>query len=645
MSTTTDHDHAPAAPHEKDASREQSAQVEPQAEAAAQQTNDEPQENARSPAKIAIIMFALGMAVFLAAMDITIITTALPTVTEYFNSAAGYTWIGSAFNLAAAAATPIWGKLSDIFGRKPALLAANIFFLIGSLIAALSINIGMLIVARAIQGVGGGGLIILVNIVISDLFSMRTRGQYFGIIGMVWALASALGPVIGGAFTTNVSWRWCFYINLPLDGLAFGIILFFLDIETPKTPLVEGLKAIDWLGALTVIGGTLMLLLGLEFGGASFPWDSATVICLLIFGAVTIGLFLVIEWKIPAYPIMPIRIFKKGTNLAALAVCFFHGFVFISATYYLPLYFQAVRGASPIMSGVYILAFAVSLSIVSAGTGIFIKKTGLYQPCIWFGLTVMTLGYGLFIMIGSHTSWAKIIIFQIVAGIGVGPNFQSPLIALQAHVNPRDIATATATFGFTRNLATAASVVIGSVVFQNQMKAHKPELRDALGDSLANVLGGASAGANAEILASLPNPQRGIAARIFANSMSKMWIMYTAFAGAGLLVSLLVKKSQLSKQHSETKTGLDNEERKRREALEEQKTQRDRQEQQQESRRASAAANANANANNKDMGPDPEAQMQSSARESSVLTSPVEGDGESKEAEAASQKRLSKHSA
>ncbi|KAK8218299.1 putative major facilitator superfamily transporter [Phyllosticta capitalensis] len=584
MSTTTDHDHAPAAPHEKDASREQSAQVEPQTEAVAQQTKDEPQENARSPAKIAIIMFALGMAVFLAAMDITIITTALPTVTEYFNSAAGYTWIGSAFNLAAAAATPIWGKLSDIFGRKPALLAANIFFLIGSLIAALSINIGMLIVARAIQGVGGGGLIILVNIVISDLFSMRTRGQYFGIIGMVWALASALGPVIGGAFTTNVSWRWCFYINLPLDGLAFGIILFFLDIETPKTPLVEGLKAIDWLGALTVIGGTLMLLLGLEFGGASFPWDSATVICLLIFGAVTIGLFLVIEWKIPAYPIMPIRIFKKGTNLAALAVCFFHGFVFISATYYLPLYFQAVRGASPIMSGVYILAFAVSLSIVSAGTGIFIKKTGLYQPCIWFGLTVMTLGYGLFIMIGSHTSWAKIIIFQIVAGIGVGPNFQSPLIALQAHVNPRDIATATATFGFTRNLATAASVVIGSVVFQNQMKAHKPELRDALGDSLANVLGGASAGANAEILASLPNPQRGIAARIFANSMSKMWIMYTAFAGAGLLVSLLVKKSQLSKQHSETKTGLDNEERKRREALEEQKTQRERQEQQQEPR-------------------------------------------------------------
>lgn len=148
------------------------------------------------------------MAVFLAAMDITIITTALPTISAHFHSAAGYTWIGSAFNLAAAASTPIWGKLSDIFGRKPVLLVANVVFFIGSLVAALAVNIGMLIVARAIQGIGGGGLIILVNIVISDLFSMRSRGQYFGIIGMVWALASALGPVIGGALTEKVSWRW-----------------------------------------------------------------------------------------------------------------------------------------------------------------------------------------------------------------------------------------------------------------------------------------------------------------------------------------------------------------------------------------------------------------------------------------------------
>ena len=166
----------------------------------------------RSKGKIALIMTALGMAVFLAALDVTIITTALPTISEYFHSAAGYTWIGSAYLLGNASSVPLWGKISDIFGRKPILIVANLLFLIGSLIAALSNSIGMLIAARAIQGVGGGGLVTLVNICISDLFSLRRRGAYFGIIGGVWALASAIGPVIGGVFTEKVSWRWCFYI-------------------------------------------------------------------------------------------------------------------------------------------------------------------------------------------------------------------------------------------------------------------------------------------------------------------------------------------------------------------------------------------------------------------------------------------------
>ncbi|OJD29865.1 major facilitator superfamily transporter [Diplodia corticola] len=521
-------------------------------------------EKERSKAKIAIIMFALGMAVFLAAMDITIITTALPTISAHFHSAAGYTWIGSAFNLAAAASTPLWGKLSDIFGRKPVLLVANIVFFIGSLIAAVAVNIGMLIVARAIQGVGGGGLIILVNIVISDLFSMRSRGQYFGIIGMVWALASALGPVIGGALTQRVSWRWCFYINLPLDGLAFAIICFFLDVHNPRTPIGAGLRAIDWTGSLTVIGGTVMLLLGLEFGGVTHPWSSPTVVCLIVFGLVTIGVFLALEWKVAKYPIMPLRIFSNVSNLASLGVCFLHGFVFISATYYLPLYYQAVRGAGPILSGVYLLAFALSLSIVSAATGIVIKKTGAYLPCIIFGFVFLTLGFGLYTNIDAHSSWTKIILYQIVAGIGVGPNFQSPLIALQAHVHPRDIATATATFGFVRNLATAVSVVIGGVVFQNEMQKHQGELTQSLGPALASQLAGGSAGANSEIVNTLPARQREVAREAFADSLSQMWIVYVCFAGLGLLVSFLIKSKTLAKSHADQKAGVEADEEKRR---------------------------------------------------------------------------------
>ncbi|KAK5003135.1 hypothetical protein LTR28_010546, partial [Elasticomyces elasticus] len=211
----------------------------------------------RSKGLVVVIMLALSLAVFLSALDTTIITVALPTISEHFHSSAGYTWIGSAYLLANAASTPLWGKLSDIFGRKPMLLVANLAFLIGSLIAGLSINIGMLIVARAIQGIGSGGLLTLVDIVISDMFSLRTRGAYLGVIGGVWAIACAIGPIIGGAFTGKVSWRWCFYINLPLDGLAFFIILFFLDVKTPRTPIVEGLLAIDWLGTLAVVGATL----------------------------------------------------------------------------------------------------------------------------------------------------------------------------------------------------------------------------------------------------------------------------------------------------------------------------------------------------------------------------------------------------
>jgi len=170
-------------------------------------------EDERTAFETVVIMASLCASVFLAALDTTIITTALPTISEYFHSNAGYTWIGSAYLLANAASTPSWGKFSDIWGRKPVLLVACAVFFIGSLLAAVSVSIGMLIAARAIQGIGGGGLIILVNICISDLFSMRNRGKYFGIVGMVWAFASAVGPILGGVFTEKVSWRWCFYIN------------------------------------------------------------------------------------------------------------------------------------------------------------------------------------------------------------------------------------------------------------------------------------------------------------------------------------------------------------------------------------------------------------------------------------------------
>lgn len=375
-------------------------------------------------------------------------------------------------------------------------------------------------------------------------------------MGMVWAIASAVGPVLGGVFTSEVTWRWCFYINLPISGVGMAVLAFVLKLHNPRTPMRQGLAAVDWLGSVTVVGATLMVMLGLELGGVTYPWGSPTVICLIVFGLVAAGIFVVIEWKVAEFPLVPMYLFSMRSGAAALGVGALQGFVFISGSYYLPLYFQAVLGASPLMSGVYVLPWVMSLSLVSAGTGIVIKKTGKYLPCIIFGMAVMTLGFGLFINLESRPNWAKIIIYQLIAGIGVGPNFQAPLIALQTNVGPRDMASATGTFAFVRQLFTSISIVIGGVVFQNGMEKQYPRLREQLGPDIANLLSGSNAASSVGLVAQLPDAQRQIAREAYFESLRTMYIMYVAFAGLGLLVSFLVGSRKLSKDHTEHKTGL-----------------------------------------------------------------------------------------
>ncbi|EGY15313.1 hypothetical protein VD0002_g2832 [Verticillium dahliae] len=525
------------------------------AEAEASAPSDEP-EAGRTKLQTTVIVGSLCAALFLSALDITIITTAVPTIAQEFRSSAGFVWIGSAYTLANAACVPIWGKVSDIFGRKNILLTAIAVFWVGSLLCGVSVNMGMLIGARAVQGIGGGGIIVLVNICISDLFSLRQRGFYFGITGIVWAFSSAVGPVLGGVFTSQVTWRWCFYINLPISGVGAVALFFVLKLHNPRTPLGKGLQAIDWVGCLTIIGGTLMVLFGLEFGGVNFPWDSATVICLLVFGAVTIGLFIFNELKFARYPVIPLHLFRDLSTVACFVLTFCHAFVFISGSYWLPLYYQGVLGVSSLLSGVYLLPYAVSLSISSAISGWLIRKTGNYVYLITGGLAIMTLGFGLFYDLPGTPNYAKIILYQIVAGIGIGPNFQAPLIAIQTNAEPRDIASATATFSFVRQIATSISVVIGGVVFANEMDSQRPRLVEELGPSLADQLSGHNAASNVGLVGDLKGDEGRIARGAFLTSMRTMFIVYVAFAAFGLAASLLVRQKRLSKDHKEHQTGL-----------------------------------------------------------------------------------------
>jgi len=377
-----------------------------------------------------------------------------------------------------------------------------------------------------------------------------------GIISLVWALASALGPVIGGSFAEYVTWRWCFYLNLPITGCAFVALLFFLDIHNPKTQLVAGLRAIDWTGMTLLVGATVMFLLGLNFGGTTFPWDSTTVICLLVFGLFAFVLFVLWEWRGTTTPLTPPRIFIQSSNAATLILCFIHGFVYISDAYFLPEYFQIVLGASPLLSGVYLFPSAITLSLAAASTGIFMKKTGKFIPAIWFGVTFLILGHGLYIDLQPYDSWARIIVFQILAAFGIGALLQSPLIALHSNIDPRDVAAATALYGFLRQLSTAISVVVGGAILQNQLKVQlKPYESDLPTALVAQLSSGDITGARATILA-LPAAEKNDIKMAYTNSMQSVWIFYTVVAATAVIPAALVQARFLSREHKPAKTGL-----------------------------------------------------------------------------------------
>lgn len=395
--------------------------------------------------------------------------------------------------------------------------------------------------------------------------------MYYGLFGATWAIAGALGPVIGGAFTTSVTWRWCFYLNLPVGGVSLGILVLFLHIESPKTPFWAGLRCIDWTGTFLIIGGTLMFLFGLEFGGVNYPWASPTVICLIVFGVFTWALAMFLEWKVAKFPIIPPRLFNEWYNVLILLVCYCHGFTFIAATYYLPLYFQTVLQSSPIMSGVYVLPLVLSLALGSTATGITMKKTGRFRELIIGGMSLMALGFGLFIDLKAYASWPRIIIYQLIAGVGIGPNFQAPLVAFQANIRPADMATATATFGFVRQLSTSMSVVLGTVIYQNMMSQQSAKLIASLGAETAAAVMASFGGSSKSLVKSLTPSQREVVFGAYTHALNRMWIFYTAMACLGFVLALFICPRELTRNHTVQKTGLAEQERARQELIESQR--------------------------------------------------------------------------
>lgn len=304
-----------------------------------------------------------------------------------------------------------------------------------------------------------------------------------------------------------------------------------------------------------------MFLLGLQYGGVTRPWISAIVLCLIILGAFCLVVLVLVEWRVAKYPPMQLDIFKSRFNAALLVLTFLHGFTFIAAFYYLPLYFQVSRAASALLSGVYLLPAAIPTGLAAFAKGAFIGITGNYLIPIYVGVTFMTLGFGLFINLHADSSWAKIIIYQIIAGIGMGSLLQPPLVALQAGIKQRDIASSTATSNFLRLIAESISLVVGQVIFQNQMKDKTPYLISTIGSRLAEQIGAHDAAASTSLIHSLGGAQKKVVERVFANSLRPAWIMYTAVAGLSIVAALLISRTVLSKDHEIAEVGLEAEKR------------------------------------------------------------------------------------
>ncbi|KAH9847865.1 iron permease [Lenzites betulinus] len=475
----------------------------------------------------------------LSVLDVMAVSTALPTIVGELHGE-DFVWVGSAFTVASTAIIPFVGDLVSVFGRKPVLLAFIVIFAVGSAICGASQNMHMLIAGRTIQGLGGGGCLSITEIIYADLVPLPERGKFQGIIASVWALGCALGPPIGGAFANSGnSWRWLFYLNIPLCGVAFFLTSVFLRVKTPKLDLKAAAKRMDWIGFIIVFS-TVALLIGMTFGGLRFPWSSGHVIAPLVVGGIGIVAFFAYEkrWSgttVPSY------FFTSRTTFSGYVGTFLHGIVSLAAIYYLPVFFQAVHDATPIRSGVDIFPLTLMIPFAAIIAGGSVKAAKKYRPQNFFGWAATLLGFGVMSIMSVNSTRAQYIATQIPAGIGIGMIWVLTQFPILAPLPVSNSAHALSFHIFLRRFAQSVGIAIGGTVIQNVLLEQLPA------DYLATLPKGAEIAFSViPSIRGLEDPVLKLQIRTaFAHAVQLVWRVMIGISAVGLLSCFLMREEQL----------------------------------------------------------------------------------------------------
>ncbi|MEU5519529.1 MFS transporter [Streptomyces sp. NPDC047860] len=486
------------------------------------------------------VLFSIGallLGLLLAALDQTIVSTALPTIVSDLGGLEHLSWVVTAYLLASTAATPLWGKLGDQYGRKRLYQTAIVIFLAGSALCGAAQDMTQLIGFRALQGLGGGGLIVLSMAIVGDLVPPRERGRYQGLFGAVFGATSVLGPLLGGVFTEHLSWRWVFYINLPVGIVALAVIAAVLHIPRRKTK-----HAIDYLGTFLIASVATCLVLIASLGGTTWGWGSPQVVVLAVLAVVLIVAFVAVERR-AAEPVLPLKLFRVRTFTLSAVISFIIGFAMFGAMTYLPTFLQVVHGITPTMSGVHMLPMVAGMLLSSTASGQIVSRTGRWKVFPIAGTAVTSLGLLLLHQLDAHSSTAVMSTFFFVFGLGLGLVMQVLVLIVQNAVPYEDLGVATSGATFFRSIGASFGVAIFGTVFASRLG---DELTAALrGRDLPPGVSPDALEADPRGIASLPPALRPPVLDAYSTAITDVFLYAVPVALLGFVLAWFLKEDRL----------------------------------------------------------------------------------------------------